>query len=125
MEAKQVGKQPRTPRLCMEGLPVFHRTLVLREGSEGCSHDPYSWQERAVVYNGSRFVLRQGALGYSRFYINDRKVAESGAEPDCCNYAVLEWQERIGMTIEQFDAAYGRLHRFDVEDPMGPLSRYI
>lgn len=121
----QPNQARHTMRLRLEGAQVFHRMLVVREGVEGCAHDPYQWTERAVLYNGSRFVLRQGALGYSRFYINERKVAEGDATPDCCNYAVGEWERRIGMTIDQFDAAYDRLHRCDIEDPMGPASRYI
>lgn len=120
----QPNQARHTPRLRLEGIAVFHRKLVLRSGSEGDKHDPYSWVERAVLYNGSRFVLRQGALGYSRFYINERKVAEGDATPDCCNYAVGEWEARVGMTIAQFDAAYDRLHRNEPEDPMGSASRY-
>lgn len=113
---------------------VNERRLVVTEGAEGPQHDPYSWTERTVIFNGHRITLRHGSLGYYRFSIDGRKLCQN-------NEAILEthvgretthaedaWLSLTGFdSIEVFDRAYAHLNpRGEYGgDPMGHPSRYV
>jgi len=108
---------------------ISQRRLDLREGREGPKHDPYSWTEYIVKLNGIVYSLRLGSLGYAKY----RKEALDGSPgseevtdhtPDGL-IAVVAWENAVGMSVSEFRRYYDRLHRDDIEDPMGPVGWYI
>ncbi len=110
---------------------IVQRALSMRSGSEGPRHDPYSWSTLTVTLNGVDHTLRLSALGG----ISYRREARDGTpgavtmtdypERGDVSLAQQAWERAVGMTVSEFGRAYDRIHRDDIEDPMGDPSHYI
>lgn len=100
----------------------MNRKISFRQGSEGPRHDPYAWNEVRVTDGRHVYVLRDGALGYSRLIVDDRKIGEVHEKAQ-----VIRLRKRFlkmaKVTERKIDRAYEAYMNED-EDPMGPASRY-
>src|SRR5690348_9080155 len=102
---------------------IWERKLSQRSGNEGPTHDPYSWHEYIVRWNGVTYTLRMGALGYARLYQGPTKIMEGYDRDGEADRIVQLWETLAGMSLRTFSRAYDHIHPY-IEDPM-PMWRYI
>lgn len=96
------------------------RKLRRRDGTYGPAHDPYSFTERTVdvhTPHSHDVITLHCGLGVWLIW-NGVRITDDE------DMAVALFEFRTGMTVAQFDRAYDRVHPY-VDDPMGPLSRYV
>lgn len=93
------------------------RTIARKDGTYGPHHDPYSFTDRIVtveraVDDGEPFqqVKLHSGLG-TRLYVDGREITN--------NETLAHWafETLTGLTVEQFDKAYGRVHPY-FDDPI-------
>ena len=105
--------------------PIVTRRLDIREGIEGPKHDPYAWIERTMYVNDCAVTLRSSALGTDKLFVAGKEYESSGLGPVEGNRALVAFEIITGLTTDRFDRAYEKLHRDDIDDPMGRPSQYI
>ena len=111
-------------RLCFRGRRVSSRRLDCTVGKEGPRQDPYEWRELDVIQNGHIVTLRLGSLGYMRLSIDGDPIKKDAHFPNEQKALLERFKRLTGFDVDSFERAYQHLHRNDVEDPMGPASRY-
>jgi hypothetical protein len=85
--------------------------LSTRSGTEGSRDDPYGWNERTTYRDGDTFSLRDGALGYTRFYVNGRMVEEEWDVNAIARGPVAAFLDHSGFaSLRAWDRAYERAH---------------
>lgn len=101
------------------------RRLDHEHGTEGPREDPYSWDAYVVELNGVAHVLRFGALGYTRYMVDDETISVGyDDEHKSERHPVALWEQATGIRCKDFERFYERAHpHFD--DPMGSISDYI
>lgn len=108
---------------------ILTRQVRFRSGREGPSHDPYGWEEVVVTIHKKRgkkktFVLREGALGYTRLKVNGNTVRECAYGEKKKEQQIHKYFEKLtGLDSKALTKAYNRWYKGD-GDPMGPASRY-
>jgi hypothetical protein len=76
--------------------------LTRNTGSEGPSHDPYSYTEQTVEKDGKTVTLH---LGLAEWLKVDGKRTEGDAGP-----LAAEFEKLTGFNPETFDVAYDAIH---------------
>lgn len=97
-------------------MKIESRKLRCEHGTEGPKYDPYSFTTRIVEINGVEHELH---LGLRTVYYVDGSCTSEIEET-----AIQMWIEATGLTVDQFDKAYNRVHPY-FPDPMGHPSQYI
>lgn len=96
---------------------ITQRRLFCQTGAEGPLHDPYHYEERTVTVNDRTYTLHTGLGTWLK--VDGQKVGEDLEE----EWIIYRWEVLTGLTIEQFDRHYCRIHPY-FEDPMGSFSQY-
>jgi hypothetical protein len=117
---------------------ITRRTLSMRHGVEGPREDPYSRVEYEFEETRNRHARRVRLVCglRTRLYFNDREVTAprrlsrhrysfkkptGWVDPEA--WLIRKFETFSGMTLDQFEKAYNRIHPW-FNDPMGSPSMY-
>jgi hypothetical protein len=97
--------------------------LDVKHGQIGPKHDPYGTEERIVKKDGKKIVFYTDGLGTMKVTVDGKEVAK-GHDGDGKMNVNDKFKELTGLTMDTFDKAYNKIHKKDMEDPMGHPSQY-
>ncbi len=84
------------------------KKMHIRTGSEGPTHDPYSYTEMEIETEHINIILHVGLVCWLR--VEDKFPCEYVALLAEGDHAVDKWFEATGLTPAQFERAYWRVH---------------